>query len=82
MRVRINDQEAGDIASYLNSVFGEDSALPKSPADVPGYQKLVQSFSDDGMKIVYVEYEVAGSFLGARFPTRRKCLDTLQRTRE
>src|ERR1700687_6284218 len=36
MRVRINDQEAGDIASYLNSVFGEDSTLPKSPADMPG----------------------------------------------
>jgi len=56
MRVRINDQEAADIASYLNSVFGEDSKLPNSPADVPGYNKVVQSFVDDAMNIVYVEY--------------------------
>src|SRR6202158_5711164 len=62
MRVRINDQEAGDIASYLNSVFGEDSTLPKSPAEVHGYDKVVQSFGDDAMNIVYVEYEVGGKF--------------------
>jgi virginiamycin B lyase len=71
MRVRINDQEAGDIATYLNSVFGEDSALPKSPADVPGYQKLVQSFSDDAMRIVYVEYEVGGKFPWSAVPDKK-----------
>ena len=71
MRVRINDQEAGDIASYLNSVFGEDSALAKSPADLPGYQKLVQSFSDEAMKIVYVEYEVGGKFPWSAVPDKK-----------
>jgi len=70
MRVRINDQEAGDIASYLNSVFGEDSTLPKSPADVPGYQKVVQSFSSDAMRIVYVEYEVGGKFPWSAVPDK------------
>src|SRR5882672_11395617 len=71
MRVRINDQEAGDIATYLNSVFGEDSTLPKSPADVPGYLKLVQSFSDDAMRIVYVEYEVGGKFPWSAVPDKK-----------
>jgi len=71
MRVRINDQEAGDIASYLNSVFGEDSTLAKSPADLPGYQKVVQSFSDDAMRIVYVEYEVGGKFPWSAVPDKK-----------
>jgi virginiamycin B lyase len=71
MRVRINDQEAGDIASYLNSVFGEDSTLAKSPADLPGYQKVVQSFGDDAMKIVYVEYEVGGKFPWSAVPDKK-----------
>ena len=72
MRVRINDQEAGDIASYLNSVFGEDSTLPKSPADVAGYDKVVQSFVDDAMNIVYVEYEVGGKFPWSAVPDKKE----------
>jgi Carboxypeptidase regulatory-like domain len=71
MRVRINDQEAGDIASYLNSVFGEDSTLAKSPADLSGYQKVVQSFGDDAMRIVYVEYEVGGKFPWSAVPDKK-----------
>jgi virginiamycin B lyase len=70
MRVRINDQQAGDIASYLNNVFGEDSTLPKSPADEPGYQKVAQSFSDEAMRIVYVEYEVGGKFPWSAVPDK------------
>ena len=79
MRVRINDQEAAEIASYLNTLFGEDSKLPKSPADVPGYEKVVQSFGDDAMNIVYVEYEVwRRSFPGVRFPDKKgNGMDTL-----
>jgi hypothetical protein len=71
MRVRINDQEAGDIATYLNSIFGEDSTLPKSPVDVPGYDKVAQSFGDDAMKIVYVEYEVGGKFPWSAAPDKK-----------
>jgi virginiamycin B lyase len=70
MRARVSDQEASDIASYLNSIFGEDSTLPKSPADVPGYDKVVQSFGDDAMNIVYVEYEVGGKFPWSAVPDK------------
>jgi virginiamycin B lyase len=55
-----NDQKADDIVYYLNKMFGENSALPKSPADVPGYKDMVRNFSDEALKIVYVEYETPG----------------------
>ena len=70
MRVKISDAEAGDIATYLNSIFGMDSNLPKSPADLPGYQKVAQSFSDAAMRIVYVEYEVGGKFPWSAVPDK------------
>ena len=71
MRAKVNDQEAGDIAAYLNSIFGEDSTLPKSPVDVPGYDKVAQSFGDDAMNIVYVEYEVGGKFPWSAVPDKK-----------
>ena len=43
---------------YLNSLFGPDSVLPKSPADMPDYQKTVRPFSSEAMNIVYVEYDM------------------------
>jgi virginiamycin B lyase len=55
-----NDQNAADVASYINSLFGEESVLPKSPAELPKYKELVRTFGDDAMKIVYVEYELPG----------------------
>src|ERR1700685_3585404 len=55
-----NDQNASDVASYINSLFGEESVLPKSPAEMPKYKDLVRSFDEDAMKIVYVEYELPG----------------------
>ena len=55
------DQNADDVASYINSLFGEESILPASPADMPQYKNLVHpSFADEAMKIVYVEYELPG----------------------
>ncbi len=57
---QFTDQKAEDIVYYLNYTFGEDSTLPKSPADVPGYQETVRNFSDEALKIVYVEYETPG----------------------
>ena len=32
---KFTDQNAADVASYLNSTFGVDSDLPRSPADLP-----------------------------------------------
>jgi virginiamycin B lyase len=52
------DQDADDVTSYINLLFGQDSVLPQSPADMPAYKSLVRSFGDDSMKIVYVEYDV------------------------
>src|SRR5262249_57000315 len=38
----------------------ENSKLPKSPADLPQYQSEVRPISDEGLKIVYVEYDTPG----------------------
>jgi len=55
-----SDQDADDVASYIDLLFGENSVLPPSPADMPAYKGLVRSFGDEAMKIVYVEYELPG----------------------
>jgi virginiamycin B lyase len=55
-----SDQDAEEVATYLNSLFGTDSVLPKSPADMPAYQKTVRPFSSEAMNIVYVEYDMPG----------------------
>ena len=55
-----SDQDAEEVATYLNSLFGSDSVLPKSPADMPAYQKTVRPFSSEAMNIVYVEYDMPG----------------------
>jgi virginiamycin B lyase len=59
-QLQFNDQKADEIASYLNDVFGEDSTLPSSPAALPEYKETVHNFSDEALKIVYVEYEMPG----------------------
>jgi virginiamycin B lyase len=56
----ITDQNADDLASYLTELFGPESVLPKSPADLPQYKDTVRSFSSDAMNIVYVEYDMPG----------------------
>jgi virginiamycin B lyase len=52
------DQNADDVTSYINLLFGEKSVLPESPADMPAYKSTVRSFPDAAMKIVYVEYDI------------------------
>ena len=52
------DQNADDVTAYINLLFGENSILPDSPADIPNYKSLVRSFKDEAMKIVYVQYEL------------------------
>jgi len=37
-----SDQDAADVASYLTSLFGPDSVLPNSPADVTGYKETLR----------------------------------------
>jgi virginiamycin B lyase len=55
-----SDQDADDVASYLTSLFGPDSVLPKSPADMPRYKETVRSFGPESTNIVFVEYEMPG----------------------
>jgi virginiamycin B lyase len=56
---RISEQDEKDVATYMNSLFGKDSTLPKSPEDMPKYKETVHApFSDEALKIVYVEYEM------------------------
>jgi virginiamycin B lyase len=57
---RVTDQNAEDLAQYLNSVFGADATLTRSPADLPGYKDTVIKFTNDASKIVYVEYDMSG----------------------
>jgi virginiamycin B lyase len=64
-RQGFSDQQADDVVYYLNHWFGEQSALPKSPADVLGYKDTVVNFSDEALRIVYVDYEMPGP---NRFP--------------
>jgi len=54
------DAKAEDVVYFLNQAFGEESVLPQSPADLPDYQSTVRTFSDEALKIVYVEYETPG----------------------
>src|SRR5262245_60409874 len=55
------DEMAADVATYLNSLFGHESVLPKSPADIPKYKDLVRPpFADEALKIAFVEYELPG----------------------
>ncbi len=57
---RLTDQDASTLSSYITSLFGPDSVLPKSPVDMPGYKATVRPFSSDALNIVYVEYDMPG----------------------
>ena len=59
-QLQFTDQKADDIAHFLNFAFGEDSTMAASPASLPGYKETVHHFSDEALKIVYVEYEMPG----------------------
>jgi virginiamycin B lyase len=54
-----DDQDASDLSAWLAKTFGTGpGAVTESPADMPGYKDLVQNFTDEGLKIVYVTYEM------------------------
>jgi virginiamycin B lyase len=59
-QLQFTDQKADDIAYFLNYVFGEDSTMAASPASLPGYKETLHNFTDEALKIVYVEYEMPG----------------------
>jgi streptogramin lyase len=60
-----SDSQAEDVVAYLSNVFGKDSPLPKSPADLPYYKDTVLTFGDEALKIVYVDFDMPGP---TRFP--------------
>ena len=61
-RVRLTDEEAATIASYMNDAFGQEAKLTRNVAEMPDYKKVVHPpFDDEAMKIVYVTYEMPGS---------------------
>ncbi|HYR87293.1 MAG TPA: carboxypeptidase regulatory-like domain-containing protein [Terriglobia bacterium] len=57
----LSNQDVEDFTSYLTFAFGPSSPKPPSPEEMPEYKALVRSFSDEAMKIEYVEYDFAGA---------------------
>ena len=57
---RVTDQDAAEIAAYLNKLYGSDSAFAKSPTEMPGYKDTVRPFTSDATGIAYVEYDMPG----------------------
>ena len=56
---RVTEQDEKDLAEYMTALFGKNSILPKSPEDHPKYKDTVHApFSDEALKIVYVDYEM------------------------
>jgi len=59
----IKPEIAEQAATYLASVFGPDSDTPSVPTQMPGYQAVKQdheSWSDDALNIMYVDYQLTG----------------------
>ncbi len=58
----LTDEKVAYLSTYLTSVFGPDSTLPKSPAELPGYQATLRPLSgnENNTNIVYVEYDLPG----------------------
>lgn len=63
LRDGVTDDMAAELATYLAHAFGVDSELPRSPSDLPEYQKVTRGeLADEAMKIVYVDYELPGPY--------------------
>ncbi|HVB34976.1 MAG TPA: carboxypeptidase regulatory-like domain-containing protein [Patescibacteria group bacterium] len=57
----MTNQQAGRLAGYLTQIFGLNSTLPASPADLAGYKATVRKFSKQAMNMVYVVYPLEDS---------------------
>ena len=55
---RLTEDMVADLLPFLNESFGVDATVPKSPTELPGYQETVRPFTDEGLKIVYVDYQM------------------------
>jgi virginiamycin B lyase len=56
----VTDQDANELATYLDNAFGAEATLPKSPASLPGYKDTVLKLDGAASDIAYVEYEMPG----------------------
>ena len=59
----IKPDVTSEVAEYLDKVFGPDTTVPESPAQLPQYQKVKQErdyFTDEALNIVYVDYQLTG----------------------
>jgi virginiamycin B lyase len=61
LRDQVNDEMVKELASYLATTFGLDSAAPRSPADLPGWDQVKRgAFGDEAMQITFVDYDMPG----------------------
>ncbi len=58
---RITDQDAEEVATYLHKLYGEDSVLPKSAADAPGYKETLRPFTSEATQDCVCGIRHAGS---------------------
>jgi len=59
----IKPEIAEQAATYLSSVFGPDSETPPTPMQMPEYKSVRldhESWSDDALNIMYVDYQLTG----------------------
>jgi virginiamycin B lyase len=54
------NEQANTVAAYLTSLFGPDSVLAKSPADMPEYKDTLRSSDPKASNIEFVEYDMPG----------------------
>jgi virginiamycin B lyase len=60
----IKPEIADKVSDYMAAVFGPDSDTPLSPAKLPDFDKVKRdhdSFSDEALRAVYVDYSLANS---------------------
>jgi virginiamycin B lyase len=55
---RLDDNEADQVASYLTSLYGETSVLPRYANEAPGYQETLRLVDDKALNITYTEYNM------------------------
>ena len=55
---RLTNDDAAEAATYLNSVFGTDTTVPRDPSILPDYPSTIRAFVPEAMKMVYVEYDM------------------------
>lgn len=56
----LSDENADTLVSYLNSVWGVDSKVPRAVGDLPAFKALVRPTGPDALNIIYVTYELPG----------------------